>query len=612
MSDLSIQNFIDRGLEPKYASKYKLFGDEYDKLGDTSPLDGILNNRLRMYAVDQTTKINDITKTLDKLKECFPAIKKICNKPKSHLKSINEIRPIDTVKRVGYESIPYLASHSEDWLARTATGLKPARLFSRVEEEDYQIYENRVVKTLIDKVCSYLKKYIMDLELKYHQMDGIINSDMQTYSFGFDVGFQRAVKILIPNNYLGNDKMQGDFELAQELLKKSKEINNKYYDLKKSRLYKLLYHIKTVTNPLNETNILLLDKDYRKVFILWKEIQRVCALEKNEELKEEIFDVQKPYQNFIYTLIQFTIDSLNFKFNKKNDRFERSNDNLSISVFPNKENISFSINIKDIKKRELNIGKEFVPIQKGETLGKFNYDGYKLYWENDTTDNEIEIFCKKLKDGLNKQERNNEQNRKYSDLKSAIININGKAGKIKEINLHITPICCRIEDDEPLRFKYSLQEKKIIENNIIALPLITNNEQKVITYAENNNKDFAILPLSLFDINSYRRLQKIIIRYITEFDTDKCPYCGSDTKKIENGNICNNCELIITDTKCPNCKQDYKYLWYSTKEDKLKEMQKISDDDFFNKDSLFQYKDIVDMKVDEKLRLIPICPKCGN
>jgi hypothetical protein len=606
----NIQHFIDRGLNPQYTSQYERFGDEYDKLVNIKPLDGIQKRMLRMYAVEQSTKIDDITKTLDKLKECLPSIRKICNKPKSHLKSINEIRPIDTVKRVGYESIPYLASHSEDWLARTATGLKPARLFSRVEEEDFQIYENRVVKTLIDMICNYLKNYVLDLEYKYHQMEGILNSEMQTQSFGFDKGFQIAVSLLIPNNYLGVNSKQNEFILAEKLLKESKNLLNKYYDLKKSGLYKLLYHTRSVTNPLNETNILLLDKDYKKAYILWKEIQLRCALEKNDELKEKIADVQKPYRNFIYAIIEFTLDSLGFK--DINGRFERNN----ISVCVNKKDSDFCINIKDIKKRELVIGRKLVvPIHAGETSGKFSYDGAKLYWEINATENEIENFCKILKEGLKKQEKSNEQSHNYTQLKSAITDTNKKAKKIKEINLNIIPICCKIEDDELVSFRNCIQ-KEVIKNgnNIIVLPMITHNEQNLTNYAVNSDNDFFILPISLFDINSYRRLQKIIIRHITKFDVDKCPYCGNDINKIENGHKCVSCGLIITETTCPNekCKHSYKYIWYSTKEEKLKEMYKIFDNDFFNKDSLFQYKDIVDMKISEEHKLIPICPKCQN
>lgn len=616
MTDMSIQKLVTRGLTPEYAKAYEQFGYEFEALGNDSSIYGILNKKLRMYAADQSTDIKDITEILKKTRECLPAIKKICYKPKSHLKSINEIRPIDTVKRVGYESIPYLASHSEDWLARTATGLKPARLFSRVEEEDFQIYENRVVKTLIDKVINYLKSNIEDLENKYHQIRGILSSDTQTWSFGFDKGFQIAVKKLLPDNFSSGEK-QVQLELAERLLKESKELKKKFNDLKQSRLYKLLNRIKAVTNPLNETNILLLDRQYKKVFLLWKEIQRKHELEKNEKLQPQTSDVEKPYKDYCYTLIQFALDTLDFK--QDNDRFERKNDCLCANI--DEENSGFRLQLSDIKKRDLSIKQSLcVPLKDGEKDGKFNYCNNILYWENDTTEKEIEQFCKKLITESNRQGRNNVQQRQYYDLKQAIKEINSKTEKIKEKYLYIYPLCCEIEDDELFRFKNCVQEYLASKKddaksiNVIALPKILHNEQNLTNYAVNHGENIAFLPLTLFDINSYRRIQKMILWLITEFGIEKCPYCGNETSEIKNGCKCNKCELIITKTKCKNvkCKNEYKYLWYLPKSEELEKMREISDDDFFNKDSLFQYKDIVDMKINEQFRQIPICPKCGN
>ena len=130
-----------------------------------------------MYAVDQSTEVTDWTGTFNQIEEALKDFKAICEKPKSHLKAVNEVRPIDTVKRVGYESIPYLASHSEDWLARTASGLKPARLFSRVEDDDYQIYENRVVKTLVDLIIQFLRKKEKGLKDQCEQLHDGSNND---------------------------------------------------------------------------------------------------------------------------------------------------------------------------------------------------------------------------------------------------------------------------------------------------------------------------------------------------------------------------------------------------------------------------------------------------
>ena len=191
-------------LSNEYALAYEQFADEFGKK-TSNELDSIKNGFLKMYAIDQSSEVRDWTDIFDKIEDAFSSFKSICEKPKSHLKAVNEVRPIETVKRIGYESIPYLAAHSEDWLAKTASGLKPARLFSRVEDDEYQIYENRVVKTLIDIIISFLRKKEKELKDQFEQLHGIVNSSVQTGSFGFDVSFQKAVAELFSSDSKGDE-----------------------------------------------------------------------------------------------------------------------------------------------------------------------------------------------------------------------------------------------------------------------------------------------------------------------------------------------------------------------------------------------------------------------
>ena len=148
---------IAQPLPMKYAKVYEQFLYEYQEKKNDE-ISSIQKGAIRLYAVDQSSEVYDWSEVFNQIENAYSAFKIICEKPKSHLKAVNEVRPIETVKRIGYESIPYLAAHSEDWLARTASGLKPARLFSRVEDDEFQIYENRVVKTLIDLILGFLRR----------------------------------------------------------------------------------------------------------------------------------------------------------------------------------------------------------------------------------------------------------------------------------------------------------------------------------------------------------------------------------------------------------------------------------------------------------------------
>lgn len=446
-----IRQLISRGISLNFAKAYEEFGSEYEILESELPLESIKAKKLRLYAVDQSTTIKDITELLKNIKDCLPALKNICARPKSHLKSINEVRPIDTVKRVGYESISYLASHSEDWLARTVSGLKPARLFSRVEEDDFAIYENKVVKTLIDKVSRFLKDSINDLEYKYNQIQGILNSsETNLQGFGFDKGFQKAISELIPDTFMGEVTIK-KLQLAETMLTEVKYLRKAFNDLKQSRLYRLLHRKKPVSNPLNETNILLFDKGYKNVFFLWKYMQNVIVHEQEIEIKPDISKTNEAYCNFCKALVHYALHSLNFSQTSENS-FVR--DNLSVNVSSGKdkskeavskpeflEPSQLTIQFRDITKCKIGINSSLqIPLSDGAIFGKFSRTGNELFWDNDISEDEIEAFCKQLVTAKNTHSPEEEKQRRLSlRLKSVIFEANKKAGTPKTKNIIIIP-----------------------------------------------------------------------------------------------------------------------------------------------------------------------------
>lgn len=78
--------------------------------------------------------------------------------------------------------------------------------------------------------------------------------------------------------------------------------------------------------------------------------------------------------------------------------------------------------------------------------------------------------------------------------------------------------------------------------------------------------------------------------------------------------VCDDCnQLILTKTICPNskCRHAYHYLSFDVSEETLEKMRGVDPDNFYQVDSLYQYKDIVDMTIDDgKIRTI--CPYCGQ
>ncbi len=604
-----------RELSNEYAIAYEQF--QYEYLGKPdNEIESIKAGCLKMYAVDQSAKVYDWTETFDKIEASFKAFKSICEKPKSHLKAVNEVRPIDTVKRIGYESIPYLAAHSEDWLARTASGLKPARLFSRVEDDEYQIYENRVVKTLIDLILSFLRKKEKELKDQYEQLHGIMNSSVQTGSFGFDVSFQKAVAELIVSDETGDDYRSKALELADKLHKRSRILLKKYRTLRLTRLYRYLKKTKPVSNPLNETNILLIEKHYNVVFVLWKEVHKLIAPKQiAEEKKLELKYTYDGYLLFCKALCGYTAHVLNF-YIEKDGLYYRPEDNLELSI--EEQDGLINLILIDRTRRSLTVSNGLqIPIIPGTEFESFSYDGNELSWKSTAAGDEIERFCSLFKTRKSRGKEQAEEKNRYRAIKQAIEKKQGEYSAPKQAKTIICPAVVELENDTRNTFKeYAVSCAGEIADNqkadyvVVALPRCNEDEQKIIEYAKYENEKALILPLTMFDINSFRRLQNILLRMILSFGMGRCPACGNVGREHYNQYVCDSCHhLFLTKTICPNseCKHEYYYLSYDASDDTILKMQCVDEDNFYQVDSLYQYKDVVPMSV-ESGKLRTICP----
>lgn len=606
-----------RCLSNEYAIAYEQFQYEYsDKL--YNEIESILVGSLKMYAVDQSAEVYDWTEIFDKIEDAFKAFKSICEKPKSHLKAVNEVRPIETVKRIGYESIPYLAAHSEDWLAKTASGLKPARLFSRVEDDEYQIYENRVVKSLIDRILSFLRKKEKELKDQYEQLNGIINSSVQTGSFGFDVSFQKAVAELIVSDDEGDSYRSKALELAEKLHERSKLLLKKYRTLRTTRLYRYLKKSKAVSNPLNETNILLMDKHYNVIFMLWKEIHRIIAPKQiTEEKKLDFKNKYDNYSLFCKALCGYTAHVLNFDIEKDGLYFRKA-DNLELSV--DEHNGLIEITLLDRTKRSLTVSNGLqVPIKPNTTFMSFSFDGVELSWNSNVSSDEIEDFCSLFKTRESRGREQAEEQKRYRDIKQALDKRQREYPEPKHAKIIICPAVVELANDTYNTFKeYAIACAKeiAIEQKanyvVVALPRCSEDEQRVTEYSKYDGCKSMVLPLTMFDINSFRRVQNVLLRIIVSFNTGTCPSCGNKMRQSENQWICDNCyHLVLTKTICPDCAHNYYYLSYDVSPDTVLKMQRVDEDNFYQVDSLYQYKDIVPMSV-ESGKIRTICPCCHN
>lgn len=117
--------------------------------------------------------------------------------------------------------------------------------------------------------------------------------------------------------------------------------------------------------------------------------------------------------------------------------------------------------------------------------------------------------------------------------------------------------------------------------------------------------------VSINDINSFRKLQKIIIKHIILLgNLDICSVCGETLFENNKGvKECYSCGLNVIDTRCSHCKSPFVFTRYTLP----KVFEKIMDEPGYNvvyDEIALDFLNITNCKNDQKDA--PICPYCGQ
>lgn len=189
----------------------------------------------------------------------------IMRNPRSFIKDYEEIVPVERVKKTTAESIRYLASHSYHVKEVTRKGeVIPKKVLTNYKDEDITIYENRFIKTLTDKLIMFVEKRYTTIK----QLIGTdyINKFHNQAQFKYDniaIDYELNLNITQKINDTENDKKN------YELLEKIENLRNMLISLTNSELMTALHGIRPITPPVQKTNIIMKDTNYKKCYELW-------------------------------------------------------------------------------------------------------------------------------------------------------------------------------------------------------------------------------------------------------------------------------------------------------------------------------------------------------
>lgn len=254
-----------------------------------SPLGDFLFNELQQgektiyNKTVRETKIFD-GNFLDVVIGAYPSLLKICRDPKKTLAYMQEVVAMEKAKKVDSESIRHLASHTQYIRdINEQNEVIPSKILSTYAEDNIGIYENRFIKSLINRVIVFLdtRLKLMDENLE------LISADEIRYKNNIKLSHR---KIDLEMNIKISNEILDETQKARELFDKTKNALDKYRALKGTGLYQAVAKLKDVVPPIMKTNIILHNPDFKIAYNLWLYIDRTTEVGYNVQSDEKTND----------------------------------------------------------------------------------------------------------------------------------------------------------------------------------------------------------------------------------------------------------------------------------------------------------------------------------
>lgn len=254
-----------------------------------SPLGDFLFNELQQgektiyNKTVRETKIFD-GNFLDVVIGAYPSLLKICRDPKKTLAYMQEVVAMEKAKKVDSESIRHLASHTQYIRdINEQNEVIPSKILSTYAEDNIGIYENRFIKSLINRVIAFLdtRLKLMDENLES------ISADEIRYKNNIKLSHR---KIDLEMNIKISNEILDETQKARELFDKTKNALDKYRALKGTGLYQAVAKLKDVVPPIMKTNIILHNPDFKIAYNLWLYIDRTTEVGYNVQSDEKTND----------------------------------------------------------------------------------------------------------------------------------------------------------------------------------------------------------------------------------------------------------------------------------------------------------------------------------
>lgn len=231
---------------------------------------------------------------LTKMEETMYYLDNIMRNPKKFIINEEEVVKVEKSKKVTVESIRHLTQHTsyiQEYNQETGE-VKPSKILNINKEEDYDMYENRFIYTLLIN----MKMFISRVSDACINGSSIYSSKNIKYSATTTYNSER-IGIDVSLNSLDNQNLSPTSETGLSISQRIEKIRLQLANFMNSDLIKNLEkaHVSLVRSPIKRTNVILKNPNFQKAMELWSFLE---AYDFNNVFEQNVDDEYEDVTDF--------------------------------------------------------------------------------------------------------------------------------------------------------------------------------------------------------------------------------------------------------------------------------------------------------------------------
>ena len=165
---------------------------------------------------------------INRIEDCMYELDQITNNPREVTTSEGSIIPIELARKINYESVQHLASHSQFIKEIDEKGnVIPAKILGLFNKEELHTYENRFIAT-------FIRRLILFIDKRYEFIQNTINLDEKEIMYVKNKSIVDGQEVEIETKVTVTRKLEDDLTITArdyiERIKKLKEYIGYYYN----------------------------------------------------------------------------------------------------------------------------------------------------------------------------------------------------------------------------------------------------------------------------------------------------------------------------------------------------------------------------------------------